>query len=380
MLIPCSMSDAPIHYAPWGTISLVVANVLFFLLHISGQINPASFDAYWVLHYSDQDFHIIQIVSSMFAHADWGHLIGNMIFLWIFALVVEGKLGWKQFLPLYFAMGISINILELFWVSNTHEGSLGASSVIYALMVCALFWAPRNEVDCLFIFFPYVRKISLSILALVCWFIGWDIFSALLLGFDNSSTPLLHTLGAIVGFFPAYFMLKWELVNCEGWDLFTIRKNGRPDPSKKWHNNNKPETQSIYDKEIERQALRQEFRNLLQQQKPLLALAVYNKGQEKFTGLALDKQERYNFICALIRNKHIEEARSLLEQYIQDYDRDTKAHLQLAKLYIDGFHDLKRGMTTLNKLNGAYLNDAERRYAYDLRQRAIRPQSHKVIA
>lgn len=53
-----------------------------------------------------------QWVTSIFMHAGIGHLVGNMIFLWSFGLIVEGKVGWKVFLAIYFLMGVGESGIE----------------------------------------------------------------------------------------------------------------------------------------------------------------------------------------------------------------------------------------------------------------------------
>ena len=94
--------------------------------------------------------HPLQWVTSPFLHADLMHLIGNMIFLWAFGLVIEGKLGWLRFAALYLGMGVAQSAFEQVCTLGFGEGgSLGASAIIYGLMVMAMVWAPRNEMSCL---------------------------------------------------------------------------------------------------------------------------------------------------------------------------------------------------------------------------------------
>jgi membrane associated rhomboid family serine protease len=53
-----------------------------------------------------------QWMTSIFMHAGIGHLLGNMIFLWAFGLIVEGKIGWLPFTLLYLAIGCGQSALE----------------------------------------------------------------------------------------------------------------------------------------------------------------------------------------------------------------------------------------------------------------------------
>lgn len=102
MLIPVN-TDAPIYHFPAGTIGLIVVNVAAFLLTGAG-FRPDLVDP-WILWFGEIRPH--QWLTAFFMHAGFMHLIGNMIFLWAFGLIVEGKLGWKRFIPLYLAIGIS---------------------------------------------------------------------------------------------------------------------------------------------------------------------------------------------------------------------------------------------------------------------------------
>src|SRR5262249_62089927 len=97
--------------------------------------------------------HPLQLVTSNFIHGNFEHLIGNMMFLWAFALVVEGKLGAFAFLAVYLGLGIVQCGLEQAATLGMDEGSsFGASAVIYGLMAMALVWAPRNELNCIAFF------------------------------------------------------------------------------------------------------------------------------------------------------------------------------------------------------------------------------------
>ena len=94
-------TDAPIYHWPKATVALIVINTLVFGFTIGmndEQITP------WLLTYGN-GLHPLQWVSSLFLHAGLMHLIGNMIFLWSFGLVVEGKVGSLVFLAVYLGIG-----------------------------------------------------------------------------------------------------------------------------------------------------------------------------------------------------------------------------------------------------------------------------------
>lgn len=102
-------TDAPIYHYPFVTVALIVANVIAFASTGAG-MNMDSAQQY-VLSHGD-GLQPTQWVTSNFIHGGFGHLIGNMIFLWGFGLLVEGKLGWWKFLLVYLGIGVAQCSLE----------------------------------------------------------------------------------------------------------------------------------------------------------------------------------------------------------------------------------------------------------------------------
>ena len=185
-----------------------------------GWMSEATFVDHWVLHH-DGDWRIHQLLTSLFAHADFWHLLGNMVSLWAFGLIIEGKVGAIKMLAIYLGVGLSANVLESLMFA--HGGSLGASTAIYGLMMLAVLWAPRNEMEVIYWFFYFVGRMTPTVQAVVGFFIAWDCVDALLLG-RAFSTPVLHLLGAVLAAPIGILMLKKQWVECEGWDLLTIWK------------------------------------------------------------------------------------------------------------------------------------------------------------
>ena len=255
MLIPLS-TDAPIYHFPFATIGLIVTNVVCFGLTAGGDVESAESWIPYSLQYGN-GLHPIQWVTSNFLHAGLMHLIGNMIFLWGFGLVVEGKLGWWRFLLVYLAIGVvqcaveqtimlghdplddhKDRIEELLEVdiddlppeereemrkefAGSSPGSLGASSIIYGLLAIALVWAPKNEMTVILFILYRGIMFEITIMAYAIWYIGWEIVSMLFMGLEMS-TELLHLMGAAVGFGVGVLLLKRGWVDCEGWDLFAV--------------------------------------------------------------------------------------------------------------------------------------------------------------
>ncbi|MCQ2263141.1 MAG: rhomboid family intramembrane serine protease [Bacteroidales bacterium] len=93
--------------------NLLIINALFFLAKLVVQNFGIDLDTWLGLHYfSAPDFHIWQLVTYMFMHANFGHLFFNMFALWMFGAVVENYWGTKRFLFYYFATGIGAGLVH----------------------------------------------------------------------------------------------------------------------------------------------------------------------------------------------------------------------------------------------------------------------------
>ena len=112
-LIPIN-TDAPLYHFPYATIGFIVVNTICFAA-TGFALNSRLLEP-WLLQYGE-GLNPLEWIPAAFAHGGFMHLIGNMFFLWGFGLVVEGKLGWRRFIPLYFAMaaawGFGVDILTL---------------------------------------------------------------------------------------------------------------------------------------------------------------------------------------------------------------------------------------------------------------------------
>ncbi len=228
MIFPWN-TDAPIYHFPWASIGLIAVNTAVFLAVLSGQIpDPEP----WTLVYG-HGLHPLQWISSNFLHAGWIHLICNMIFLWGFGLVVEGKIGWWRFLVVFLGIGIIECALEQTLTLHSKGASLGASAILYGLLAIALVWAPRNEMSCVALI-DRVRVFDMPILAFAGLYLALEICSLLWADFGIGPS-MLHLFGAAIGFVVGVAMLKLGWVDCENWDLFAVMagREGKEPPPKK---------------------------------------------------------------------------------------------------------------------------------------------------
>jgi membrane associated rhomboid family serine protease len=86
------------------------------------------------------------LLTSMFLHGGWGHLGGNMLFLWIFGDNIEHRIGHLRFLIFYLACGIAAALAHIFFNSNSAIPTVGASGAISGVLGGYLLMFPRNRV------------------------------------------------------------------------------------------------------------------------------------------------------------------------------------------------------------------------------------------
>ncbi len=120
----------------------------------------------------------ITILTAMFLHAGWMHIIGNMVFLWAFAPMIEDTLGRLRFLAFYLIGGIIAFSAQIAAVPTSHVPNLGASGAIAAVMGAFIVIYPRDEIKTLFWFIIIVRITYIPAVVLIgIWFL-LQLFSA----------------------------------------------------------------------------------------------------------------------------------------------------------------------------------------------------------
>jgi membrane associated rhomboid family serine protease len=147
---------------PFVTYGLVAANILIFLaywpFHPTDESVFRVFDAWGVVPYrvtAGEDLHTV--LTSMFLHAGWMHLAGNMLFLWIFGDNMEDAFGHVGFLGFYLASGLAAAILQVAADPGSPIPMVGASGAIAGILGGYLLMFPKARVDVLIIFIVFFR-------------------------------------------------------------------------------------------------------------------------------------------------------------------------------------------------------------------------------
>jgi membrane associated rhomboid family serine protease len=149
-MFPLGDDDSQRRTLPVVTYGLIGVNVLVFLLELSGGdafINawafvPARFAA-------NPGGQAITIFTAMFMHGGWMHLLGNMLFLWIFGDNVEDRFGRLKFLLFYLLTGIAATFAQFALAPHSPVPNVGASGAIAGVLGAYILMFPQARVNVL---------------------------------------------------------------------------------------------------------------------------------------------------------------------------------------------------------------------------------------
>ena len=116
--------------------------------------------------------HWITILTAMFMHAGWMHIIGNMVFLWAFGPEVEDAMGPLQYLTFYLLSGLAASLAQTALMPSSTVPNLGASGAIAGVMGAFLVTYPHDRMRAL-LFFGWFIRITIIPAALLIglWFL-----------------------------------------------------------------------------------------------------------------------------------------------------------------------------------------------------------------
>jgi len=179
-----------------------------------------------------QDYYTL--FTNMFLHAGWMHLIGNMVFLWIFADNIEATIGNIKFLLFYLGGGIAASVIHVLLNSHSNIPSIGASGAISAVMGTYLIMFPTSRVKVLVLYF--FRSFYISALVFLGIWIAMQLFNGFSsLGADQNTGGVAHwahiggfAFGLLYGLYAKrYFEKKGKLVQGKGGGFSDMFGGGR---------------------------------------------------------------------------------------------------------------------------------------------------------
>jgi membrane associated rhomboid family serine protease len=161
----------PSRTTPYITVTLILLNALAWLyeLAIPRDALPIFLQTYGVV---PADFSAPTLITSMFLHGSWMHIIGNMWWLWIFGDNVEDRLGHGRFIVFYLLCGIVAALGQTAMDPSSTLPTIGASGAIAGVMGAYIVLYPHSRVLTLVPIFFYIEIIELpAVLLLGIWFL-----------------------------------------------------------------------------------------------------------------------------------------------------------------------------------------------------------------
>ncbi len=207
--------DIPSGRRPYITYLILAVNIIVFVYELSlGRNLDTFFLKYGAVPNSIIHGHnplaIFTLFSSMFMHANFAHIIGNMLFLWIFADNVEDRLGFIWFPIFYILSGISGSLLHIIISPSSEIPMIGASGAISGVLGAYVLLFPKARVLALIPLGFFMRMTYLpSYVFLGIWFLYQFIFGLSSIGARGGGVAYFaHIGGFVVGFAIAIFFRK----------------------------------------------------------------------------------------------------------------------------------------------------------------------------
>lgn len=163
--------DRPTYTAPIVTILLIAACVLVFFFELS--LDGYSRD-YFIGLYGVVPVHLrlSALVTSLFIHGGWAHIIGNMLFLWAFGKSLEDGMGHVKFLIFYLVSGVVAGITFVLFNPGSTLPTVGASGAIAGVMGGYLVKFPRARIHTLIFLLFFITTVDIpAVFILLYWFV-----------------------------------------------------------------------------------------------------------------------------------------------------------------------------------------------------------------
>jgi membrane associated rhomboid family serine protease len=207
--------ENPTELTPWMTVVLIVANLLtWFLIQGFGQMEALEASVYV---FGTRPCEVTTacpveglggetLITSMFMHGGWGHLLGNMLFLWVFGNNIEDSMGHVRFLFFYLLTGVAAGLAHVFFSPQSAMPAVGASGAISGIMGAYILLYPQARVRTWFppIFFFRIR----AVFFLALWFV-LQLFSGISsLGLPESESGGVAVWAHIGGFVAGLLLIK----------------------------------------------------------------------------------------------------------------------------------------------------------------------------
>ena len=164
------------------------------------------------------DWSVRGLFGYMWLHDGYLHIIGNLIFLWVFGNAVCSKVGSILYIPLYIATGLLAAVLHLVFDGRT---AVGASGAIFGMIGTYLVLYPFNSIKCFVWFIAYVRRFSIAGIWIILLWVVLNVLAAVTK--YTAAAYFAHIGGFAAGVILAIVLLKTKLVIRDSMDDSIVR-------------------------------------------------------------------------------------------------------------------------------------------------------------
>ena len=164
------VSRRPVRF-PIVTLIIILVNGFVFIQEL---LNGNDFVLKWAMVPAQvtSGQHLITVFTAMFLHGSWSHILGNMLFLWVFGPEIEDSMNPARYTVFYLIGGIVANLGQVMIAPGSTEPTLGASGAIAAVMGAFLITYPRDRIrTVLFLGFFFTVTFLPAFLLIGLWFI-----------------------------------------------------------------------------------------------------------------------------------------------------------------------------------------------------------------
>ncbi len=353
---------------------LMAINILVYVLGYNAATPQGNMRIWaWMLHPDTPQLY--QFFSSAFLHANFMHIFGNMVFLWVFGNALNDKLGNVGYLSFYLAGGVLAGVGYL--LISAHAPVIGASGAISAVTGAFLVLLPRTRVTVitwlLYVLLPFDVS-SLFFLGIQFVFNLW--MSLGQLGPASGGVAYAaHAAGYVYGIGAAAALLatgllgrdpfdlpnlirswrrrsRYQRMVAKGYDPFRGRATPNRQPNRRWVATRQRDDQA--DKPIDQreQALRQEIADACARHDTRTAAAKYLQLVQLAEDVILSRQNQLDVANELMSSEQYPAAADAYERFQKhygDYEHMGDIHLMLGLLYGRYLHQYPQAVQALEK-------------------------------
>lgn len=156
---------------PIVTLSIIIVNFAVFVVEL---MNGDAFVEKWsvIPAHISSGHDLITVLSAMFMHASWSHIIGNMVFLWAFGPEIEDSMGPGRYLIFYLLGGLAATATQVAFAPHSTVPNLGASGAIAAVMGAFLVTFPRDQIRTILVLVVFITIAYVpSVILIGFWFL-----------------------------------------------------------------------------------------------------------------------------------------------------------------------------------------------------------------